>query len=233
MNPELEARLRRFGASVDAAAGAAEARRAAVPPALRDRADVSSLEPAQVPPRRQPHFYRVLAVAAAAAAVAIAAGVVLARTGSPGDPGDLAAGDASPAVESTAPPTTAGTATTATATTAPASSTSTSSAPATTTTVPPPSIACPSYRLNETLPLRLCDKGDAVRAVQQRLGGLDVDGYFGPSTRAAVRAFQREHGLEVDGLVGPNTWDALFASAATTSSVVAAPTSSVVAATPS
>jgi hypothetical protein len=225
MNPELEARLRRFGASVDAAAEAAAARRASRPQrSPLGAADVSHLEPVGIPRRRQPRFYRVLAVAAAAVAVTVAVGVVVARTGTPGDPGDRAAGDASPAVESTTAPTT---------TAAPPTSTSTSTQPTTTTTTAAPvSVACPSYRLNDTLPLRLCDKGEAVRAVQQRLGGLDVDGYFGPSTRAAVRAFQREHGLEVDGLVGPNTWSALFGSVAATSSVVAA-TSSVVAATPS
>jgi hypothetical protein len=32
---------------------------------------------------------------------------------------------------------------------------------------------------------------------------------FGPSTRAAVLAFQRERGLVVDGIAGPKTWVAL------------------------
>jgi len=200
MNPELEARLRRFGASVDAAADNAEARRAADPLSPGVRTDVSSLEPAAVPAHRQPHFYRVLAVAAAAAAVAIAVGVVLARSPAPdraGSPTDLGS------------PTTVRVAT--------ASSTST----APTTSAAPASIACPSYRLNDTLPLHLCDKGDAVRAVQQRLRDtvapdLLDDGYLGPTTEAAVRTFQRAHGLEVDGLVGPDTWSALFVATAAT-----------------
>jgi murein L,D-transpeptidase YcbB/YkuD len=220
MNPELEARLRRFGASLDAAADAAEVRRAADPLASGLRADVSSLEPAAVPPRRQPHFYRVLAVAAAAAAVAIAVGVVLARSPAPdraASPTDI---DSSTTVRVAAAATGTGPATTAAGAASPqAPASSTSTAP--TTSAAPASIACPSYRLNDTLPLRLCDKGDAVRAVQQRLRDtvapdLLDDGYLGPTTEAAVRTFQRAHGLEVDGLVGPDTWSALFVATAET-----------------
>jgi Putative peptidoglycan binding domain len=210
VNPELEARLRRFGASVDAAADAAEARRA-VDPLPPRQAGVSYLEPVDVPPRRQPRFYRVLAVAAAAAAVAIALGVVVARSPSPDGTGGLAGSDSSisagvaAAATGTAPSTTTARSTT---------SSTTSTAP--TTTTAPANVVCPSYRLNETLPLRLCDKGDAVRAVQQRLretvaADLLVDGYLGPTTEEAVRTFQQLHGLEVDGLVGPDSWSALFA----------------------
>lgn len=36
-----------------------------------------------------------------------------------------------------------------------------------------------------------------------------VDGQYGPTTRRAVRAYQRDMGLVVDGLVGPQTWGAL------------------------
>ncbi len=84
----------------------------------------------------------------------------------------------------------------------------TTSAPS--TTVAP---VCPSYEPNDRYPIRLCDEGAAVVVVQQALTAagnpVDVDGYFGPATEAAVRAFQSAHGLEVDGLVGPNTWAAL------------------------
>jgi murein L,D-transpeptidase YcbB/YkuD len=216
MNPELEARLRRFGASVDAAADAAEARRAAdplrPPPVL---ADVSALEPVEAPPRRQPHSYRALAVAAATAAVAIAVGVV-ARSPSP-DGTTSPAGDSAATTGVAASADVAASAPAPVATTAPPSSSSTSTAP--TTTPAPAIVVCPSYRPNDTLPLRLCDKGDAVRAVQQRLrevvvADLLVDGYLGPTTEQAVRTFQRLHGLDVDGLVGPATWSALFAGAA-------------------
>jgi len=61
--------------------------------------------------------------------------------------------------------------------------------------------------------------GPMVRELQQRLRDrgwtIDVDGVFGPKTRAVVVAFQQDstaHGwpLAADGLVGPKTWDALW-----------------------
>jgi Putative peptidoglycan binding domain len=77
---------------------------------------------------------------------------------------------------------------------------------------PPP--VCPTYEPNDRYPLRLCDEGAAVRAIQQALVAaghqLDVDGYLGPATDAEVRRFQQAHDLEVDGLVGPDTWAALI-----------------------
>ncbi len=56
--------------------------------------------------------------------------------------------------------------------------------------------------------------GEAVRRLQDaliELGLLDgeADGRFGPDTRAAVEAFQRERGLPADGLAGPQTLRAL------------------------
>ena len=55
-------------------------------------------------------------------------------------------------------------------------------------------------------------KGNGVRWVQYALqklgydiGSYGVDGDFGISTDAAVRAFQSDYGLEVDGQVGPAT----------------------------
>jgi len=57
------------------------------------------------------------------------------------------------------------------------------------------------------------DRGPEVLDVQQRLSGLgyavigdELTGWFGPSTEAAVRAFQELRNLRVDGLVGPDTW---------------------------
>lgn len=38
---------------------------------------------------------------------------------------------------------------------------------------------------------------------------LDADGVFGPSTRAAVEAFQHHRGLRVDGVCGLQTWNTL------------------------
>ena len=53
------------------------------------------------------------------------------------------------------------------------------------------------------------DTGTLVKTLQQRLGGLEVDGWFGPKTLAAVKTFQSSKGLAVDGVVGPLTWTAL------------------------
>jgi len=38
-----------------------------------------------------------------------------------------------------------------------------------------------------------------------------VDGVFGPETRRAVEAFQRQTGLAADGIAGKSTWNRLFA----------------------
>ena len=37
-----------------------------------------------------------------------------------------------------------------------------------------------------------------------------VDGIYGPATRAAVEAFQRQSGLTESGAVDPDTWAALY-----------------------
>lgn len=69
--------------------------------------------------------------------------------------------------------------------------------------------------------LRLGSTGTPVRELQFYLylvSAFDptvptvaIDGSFGPSTEAAVRAFQTSAGLTVDGVVGQTTWDALYA----------------------
>lgn len=52
---------------------------------------------------------------------------------------------------------------------------------------------------------------DLVRLIQKDLHSrsVAVDGYFGPRTLAAVKAFQKAHHLVADGIVGPKTWAAL------------------------
>ncbi|GAA1971137.1 peptidoglycan-binding protein [Microbacterium deminutum] len=42
--------------------------------------------------------------------------------------------------------------------------------------------------------------------VRRTLSYDQIDGIFGPITKAAVEEFQRESGLVVDGIVGPLTW---------------------------
>ena len=57
------------------------------------------------------------------------------------------------------------------------------------------------------------DRGKEVLDVQTRLrgqgfvlGSEGADGFFGPNTAYAVRAFQQRRGMLVDGIVGANTW---------------------------
>ena len=47
-------------------------------------------------------------------------------------------------------------------------------------------------------------------ALQQLLGGVDVDGVFGSQTKKGVAAYQTAKGLAADGIVGPKTWSALI-----------------------
>lgn len=56
--------------------------------------------------------------------------------------------------------------------------------------------------------MRQGDLGDSVRGLQQRLG-INADGWYGPATEAAVRAFQAKSGLVQDGIAGPKTIDEL------------------------
>lgn len=62
--------------------------------------------------------------------------------------------------------------------------------------------------------VRLGSKGDAVVALQNALvasgAKIVVDGDFGPSTDAALKAFQAARGLTQDGVAGPKTWAALL-----------------------
>ena len=72
----------------------------------------------------------------------------------------------------------------------------------------------PPVNTNPTL--RKGSKGNAVREMQAMLdklgydlGSYGVDGDFGNSTLASVKAFQKDHRLTVDGICGPATWAAL------------------------
>ncbi len=61
------------------------------------------------------------------------------------------------------------------------------------------------------------DKGNAVRALQNRLKELgylsgNADGNYGTQTKTAVENFQRANGLKVDGIAGRNTQQIMFES---------------------
>ena len=45
--------------------------------------------------------------------------------------------------------------------------------------------------------------------VRRTLSDNQIDGIFGPVTKAAVEEFQRESRITIDGIVGPVTWDKL------------------------
>jgi len=52
-------------------------------------------------------------------------------------------------------------------------------------------------------------QGRQVELLQKALGGIKVDGIFGPETEQAVLAYQASRGLAADGIVGPLTGAAL------------------------
>lgn len=60
--------------------------------------------------------------------------------------------------------------------------------------------------------VRRGSKGRSVEILQSILGGLDIDGEFGPNTEKRVIEYQRiaVEGLVVDGIVGNNTWHSLI-----------------------
>jgi murein L,D-transpeptidase YcbB/YkuD len=213
MNPELERRLRRYGATVDAAADAEETRRGATASSVGSTA-LADLDNVVALDHRPHHFYRVLAVAAAA--VAVVAGSIAFAVGRSSPSTNIAdrpitstapavtepSGSASTQPVEVAPPLTTSLPTTTNV------SESSMAPPPTRPTAPP---VCTSYTPSNAYHLDICDSGAAVRLVQERLrasidSSLNVDGYFGPGTRNAVRTFQQMHGLTVDGQVGPATW---------------------------
>ena len=63
--------------------------------------------------------------------------------------------------------------------------------------------------MNVSLLYKIGDEGQEVKRVQRTIGGLTVDGDFGPKTEKAVRDYQRSNSLTADGIVGPATRNAL------------------------
>jgi peptidoglycan hydrolase-like protein with peptidoglycan-binding domain len=69
----------------------------------------------------------------------------------------------------------------------------------------------PATTTEHVIVLSAGSEGRQVQLLQQALGGIQVDGVFGPETEAAVRSFQSSRGLTVDGVVGAQTGAALRA----------------------
>ena len=59
-------------------------------------------------------------------------------------------------------------------------------------------------------PLQLGSTGDAVKALQEKLG-VAVTGTFDKATGAAVKKYKTANGLASDGIAGPKVWTKLFA----------------------
>lgn len=75
----------------------------------------------------------------------------------------------------------------------------------------PATTATDSKTLAELMPvISKGDKGRAVKIAQVILGNLEVDGSFGPKTKASTLAFQKKKNLAQDTVIGKKTWAALF-----------------------
>ena len=64
-------------------------------------------------------------------------------------------------------------------------------------------------------PLSSGSRGEKVEELQKRLQALgyydgEIDGQFGPGTKAAVVDFQKNNGLDTDGLAGTETLSLLY-----------------------
>lgn len=59
-------------------------------------------------------------------------------------------------------------------------------------------------------PITNGSKGEAVKAIQTKLGITPADGDFGDKTAAAVKKFKTSNGMQQDSIVGPKVWAKLF-----------------------
>jgi len=67
----------------------------------------------------------------------------------------------------------------------------------------------PPTTTEHSIALSAESEGRQVELLQKALGGIKVDGIYGPETEEAVRKLQSSRGLTVDGVVGPLTSAAL------------------------
>lgn len=71
-------------------------------------------------------------------------------------------------------------------------------------------VVCEDYSYDDELPISVCSTGLSVELAQEQLG-VNVDGFFGPGTRAAIEDFQAAVGLDVNGVLDVETWRLLGA----------------------
>ena len=93
-----------------------------------------------------------------------------------------------------------------------------------TTTAPPTTTTVHPLAKYAGLTLRLWSKGEAVSALQKYIGGLVVDGSYGPLTEARVKAYQKYKGLAVTGVTDAAVWKALMADHPVTSTTASGST---------
>lgn len=158
------------------------------------------------------HRLVLTAAAALAAGLCAACSPATTTTAAASSAGPATATSSSPAATSEAP-----------ASPSPTSSTASPSPSRTaTTSLPPPPVVdlCAAFdqpvpTLRETAAPGSETTRGQVAALQRGLKrlGFDagpVDGWYGPSTTAAVTAFQRDAGLPADGVMGERTWSVWF-----------------------
>ncbi|PRY55858.1 peptidoglycan hydrolase-like protein with peptidoglycan-binding domain [Knoellia remsis] len=83
----------------------------------------------------------------------------------------------------------------------------TSTGTPTTTTPPATTSTSTEFTPYKSTVLRRGSTGTAVKVLQSGLGGVAVDGAFGPGTQSRVISFQKSVGLAATGVVDRATWD--------------------------
>lgn len=78
------------------------------------------------------------------------------------------------------------------------------------TPTPSPNTGGGGYTPSEKLPFKKGMQSDYIKKIQEKLGGLTVDGKFGNNTYNKVVAFQKSKLLTADGIVGAITWRTMF-----------------------
>jgi peptidoglycan hydrolase-like protein with peptidoglycan-binding domain len=89
----------------------------------------------------------------------------------------------------------------------------------------------PATTTEHLITLTAGSEGRQVQLLQGAIGGISVDGIYGPETEEAVKRFQASKGLTPDGVAGPQTLSALGGGAGAQSASIASLESSQTAGT--